>query len=344
MSTRRLSVEPFFKYLLTWLDEHTVQDAPVGSYMRRTLDPQLRCVDAYSSADAADICYTIGILPLEAAAREEWAAVLQSFQEPESGLFSDPSHHTDHTTAYAIAALELLDARPVFRLTAYDKLKSQGAIESFLDNLDWENNPWQVGHRGAGVASSLAITWEAGKEWFDAYFDWLDGEHDPQTGFLRKGVKNKRVPSHHPDDIAPILPAMAGTFHFHFVYHHFRRPFPYPEAMIDNTLKLQLEDGTFHSPGSFGFAELDAVFSLGRAVRQCGHRFDEVMQALEKLAVSAVGWANDPQWLGEQKAHLDDTHWMAGVVFCLAELQTLVPGLIDSPVPMKNVLDRRPFV
>jgi hypothetical protein len=340
----RLSIEPFFDRLKDWLEEHRIPDSPAGSYVRRTLDAGKRRVDAYSPADVADICYAIGALPLDGTSRDEWIGVLRSFQDPATGLWGGGDHHIDHTTAYAIAALELFDARPEHPLKAYDGLKRPGALEQWLESLDWEGGPWQVGHRGAGVASSFAITGEADKDWFDRYFAWLDAEHDPATGFLRKGVANKRVPSHHPDDIAPILPAMAGTFHFHFVYHHFRHPFPYPEAMIDNTLMLQQEDGAFYSPGGFGFPELDAVFSLGRAVRQCGYRFGEVMASLEKLAVSAVSWVNDADWMGRQRGQLDDTHWMAGVVFCLAELQTLVPGLIDSPVPMRNVLDRRPFV
>lgn len=339
----RLSIEPFVGYLGGWLEAHRAPDLPEGSYYRRTLDAESRRVDVYSSADVADVRYAVGDFPLEDAVRGEWISVLRSFQDPATGLFPNEIHHVDHSTAYAIAALELFDARPEHRLSAYDGLKHPGALEDWLESLEWEENAWNVGHRGAGVASSFAITGEADRDWFDRYFAWLDAEHDPSTGFLRKGIANKRVGSHHPDEIAPILPAMAGTFHFHFVYHHLRRPFPYPEAMIDNTLKLQLEDGTFHSPGVFGFAELDAVFSLGRAARQCGHRFDDVLAALRRLARSAVGWVNDEGWLAANR-QLDDTHHMAGVVFCLAELQTLAPGLIDSPTPMRNVLDRRPFV
>jgi hypothetical protein len=341
--TKRLSLDPFFDHLHAWLDAHRLPDRPEGSYVRCTRDAASRMVDSYSSADVAAICYSTGKLSLDPSTRDEWTSVLQSFQDPETGLYHAEPHHADHTTAYAIAALELFDARPKYRLAAYDSLKTRAGLESFLDSLDWVHIWSGAGHRGAGVASSFAITREVAKPWFDAYFDWLDREHDPQTGFLRRGVSNPRAGSAHADDVATLLPKMAGTFHFHFVYNHFHRPFPFPEAMIDSTLRLQLDSGTFASPSDFGFADLDAAFTLGRALRQCGHRFAEVMTALERLAAAAVAWANDPKWL-ESQPNLDNTHVMAGVVFCLAELQTLVPGLIESPMPMRSVLDRRPFV
>ena len=40
----------------------------------------------------------------------------------------------------------------------------------------------------------------------------------------------------------------------------------------------------------------------------------------------------------------NDLHMLFGAVCALAELQQALPGLITSTVPLKLVLDRRPFI
>ena len=41
---------------------------------------------------------------------------------------------------------------------------------------------------------------------------------------------------------------------------------------------------------------------------------------------------------------LNDLHMLFGAVCCLAELQLALPGEVDTTVPLKLVLDRRPFI
>ena len=72
----------------------------------------------YGCADAANLLYTLGDFPGEPAGRAEWVAALREMQNPVTGLFSEPTHHTLHTTAHCIAALELFDALPLYPLTA----------------------------------------------------------------------------------------------------------------------------------------------------------------------------------------------------------------------------------
>ncbi len=63
----------------------------------------------YGCADAANILYTIGEFPKDAEERSAWVQTLQSFQNPKTGLFQEPTHHFIHTTAHCAAALELFD-------------------------------------------------------------------------------------------------------------------------------------------------------------------------------------------------------------------------------------------
>ena len=91
---------------------------------------------------------------------------LQRFQDPETGLFREDSHDPIHTTAHCLAALELFDAGPRHPLRALAPLAAPGALEDFLDGLDWRGDPWRESHRGAGV---YAARWLAGE--CDANFE-----------------------------------------------------------------------------------------------------------------------------------------------------------------------------
>lgn len=44
------------------------------------------------------------------------------------------------------------------------------------------------------------------------------------------------------------------------------------------------------------------------------------------------------------KTHFDDLNMLFGAMCAVAEMQLALPGEIKSTIPMKNVLDRRPFI
>ena len=69
-------------------------------------------LNEYGCADAANILYMVGAFPCDPVERQAWIDTLQGFQDPETGLFTEATHHPYHTTAHCIAALELFDARP----------------------------------------------------------------------------------------------------------------------------------------------------------------------------------------------------------------------------------------
>ena len=58
----------------------------------------------YGCADAANILYTIGQFPT-GKKREESLNALLDLQDPATGLFSEPTHHTIHTTAHCSRGL-----------------------------------------------------------------------------------------------------------------------------------------------------------------------------------------------------------------------------------------------
>ena len=91
-----------------------------------------------------------------------------------------------------------------------------------------------------------------------------------------------------------------------------------------------------------GFMEIDWIFAMNRASRQTAHRFDEVKTLLRDHAEKFIPWLDslDPQ----THDGMNDLHMLFGAVCAVAELQLALPGEIESTVPLKNVLDRRPFV
>ncbi len=306
-------------------------------------------MNPYGCADAANILYTTGRFPSDPQERQFWVGALQGLQNAESGLFEEPTHHPIHTTAHCIAALELFDARPHYPLKALHDLLRPHELSAFLDRLDWRGHPWIESHRGAGLYAALVLAGEVNMEWEERYFTWLWEESDPQTGLLAKGRIRPNPAG------GGLFPYLAGTFHYLFNLEYARRPLRYPEQLVDTCLDLYRRGETVQVPltaperrGEYplgkqlSFAEVDWVYSLNRAVRQCGRRFGEARQALEEFASEYI-----PFLLGidpELDPDFDDLHLLFGGLCCLAELQQALPGLIKTQRPLRLVLDRRPFI
>jgi hypothetical protein len=309
-----------------------------GIYARWTIAGEGRTLgpNPYGCADAANLAYTLSRLPH--AWRERFAAVdtLQRFQDRETGLWLEATHHPLHVTAHCLAALELFDARPRHPLADLAPLRDPHAVAGFLDGLDWKNNPWTASHQGAGLYAALWLAAETTPSWEEAYFGWLARECDPATGLWRRGA----LPGGR-DAARWCFPHLAGTFHYLFCFEHARRPHPHPAALVDTCLAARAAEA-FPLARSVGFAELDWVYCLVRALRQSHHRAPEARAALRDLAGEYVAFLTglDP----ERDPGLDDLHALLGAASALAELQAALPGELESERPLRLVLDRRPFV
>jgi len=331
-------------------------------------------INVYGCADAANILYTIGSFPAEPQEREAFIDVLQSFQDPDTGLFKDPTHHEFHTTAHCVAALELFDARPKYPLRAFADLKSKNNLESFLDNLDWNGDPWHESQKGAGLYTAMVLSDEVGSDWEDWYFNWLWRETDPETGLWRKGYITGGK-----GRTAPIFHHLAGTFHYLFTLEYARRPFRYPHKIVDTCLKIYYtrafpkfdflysdqylrksslcsdttnlisssekdgSHGVITLGRSISFAEIDWVYCLNRSCRQSGYRFEEVHATLREFAEGYLRYLTE-EVNPDTDDRFNDLHWLFGTICALAELQQALPGFIKTKKPLKLVLDRRPFI
>jgi hypothetical protein len=314
----------------------------LGRYARflgeqRTKRPGGADVNPYGCAAAACVQYTTGHFPRDPAERAAAIGVLQANQSPETGLFSEPSHHAWHATAYVPAALELFDAAPVHPLHGLHPLLAPGGIEKLLDSLDWVKSPWGQAHLGAGSFAALFVTGEAPLAWQDRYFAWLWEEQDPSSGLWRKGCQ----PANGVAGSAPFFHHLASSFHYLFNHVIARRPVRHPAPMIDSALRVRREKLQALGTGP-GFSELDWVYCLTRPVRQCGHRFDEVQAEVRSFAGEYA--RNLLAHVASRPAPFEDLHALNGTMSAFAELQQAVPGLLRTERPLKLILDRRPFI
>lgn len=290
----------------------------------------------YGCADAANILYTLDRFPRDLAWRAGFVEHLRGFQSAEDGLFREATHDPIHTTAHCLAALELFDAGPVHALSGLEPLLDPDALVAFLESLDWRTNPWIESHRGAGLYAALHLAWATTPEWEDRYFAWLEAAGDPATGLPRGDTLGE---GQRRDWF--VFPALAGAFHYLFDTLHARRPIPHASALVDTC--LDIEARSLHPlGGSVGFAEIDWVYCLHRAVRQSGRRREEARTALERVAGRYLPYLCDLD--PERDPGLDDLHALFGAVCAVAELQLALPGRVITARPWRLVLDRRPFI
>ena len=294
-------------------------------------------INPYACADAANLLYTIGEFPREVEQRRRWVETLRGLQDPETGLFREATHHEIHTTAQCVAALELFDAGPAHPLRALSELTHVEGMERLLESLDWSGNPWMESHKGAGMYAALVLAGETTVEWEDRYFEWLWEETDPATGLFRKGCVK---PVRH-DDVESVFPHIAGTFHYLFNHEYACRQIRYPKAVVDTCLEV-FGSKTYPLGSRLGFAEMDWLYCLTRSMRQCGHRYDDYRSVLASFSDDYLPFLLqlDP----DRDDDLNDLHVLFGVVCCLAELQSALPGQIRTERPLRLVLDRRPFI
>lgn len=306
-----------------------------GKYARYVYGRTKLEVNEYGCADAANILYTIGEFPKDIEERKLWIETLQSMQDEKTGLFYEETHYPLHTTAHCLAALELFDALPKYPLSDLEKYKSKEHLYAFLEDLDWKNDPWDSSHKGAGIYAALNLAEEASNEWNQWYFEWLWNEADSDTGLWRKGCVDK--------ESSFIIHSMAGTFHYLFNHEYAKMPLRYPEKLIDTCLYMYEKHLRHENFGKkTGFTEVDWVYCITRALRQCNHRYEECVNVIRGFADEYLDFLLSVD--SETSQAFDDIHGLFGTLCCVAELQQFLPGYIYTEKPLKLVLDRRPFI
>lgn len=329
----KINIDPIIEKTRQSINMHKLPEK--GFYKRYIYaSPEASAANEYGVADAANLLYTINDMPTDPQEQGAIVAALRSFQHSDTGLFCEPTHHPYHCTAHCTAALELFDAQPLYDIKELEKYESISSISGFLSSLGWEK--CDSAHLGAGIFSAMLLTKRMSLEWQNAFFDYLDDNIDTKYGVSLSGaVDTKNVPRWR---------YMGDWFHFLFCYHACHRAFPCARQNVDFCIDLYKENDF---PESFGrgqrFLDIDWAFSIYRSSVQEGYRTDEVKELLRAFAKKMTDYLfespiskEEPQW--------NDMHLMFGSICAIAELQTALPGELLSTRPLRQVLDRRPFI
>lgn len=266
--------------------------------------------DLYGMIDAVYILFTLDRLGdlTTRASREVWAGRILACQD-EAGWFSLRNHRghpREHATAYAVGALRLLEveegesyldrvrpfegirailsSRPAF-LKWIRRMGFNGLGDIPKKNVGW-HHVWRGSHVGGGVPAALGMMrdyvdgWWPGQvsldEWFGWYFDWLDSEVNPSTGFWQRAFWNLVVRR-------PTIIDLGGATHFLWVYEAYGRRFRFPARIIESTISLQRPTGLYREHPYC--IDLDANFCIIRSYLQLP---PDIQREMQPMVIQAV--------------------------------------------------------
>lgn len=295
--------------------------------------PGLTTPALYGIADMADVLYTIGALHPTAAERAEWKSAFELFQNHDTGWFLAPGSGlaTQHNTAFALAAMQLLDLSPRYPVKMEAKYSN---IRAYLESLNWRTGVYSGSHQGAGVGSIYTLVPALRSPgWFAEYFSTCDSLFDASNGLMGRGKPAK-------GDIDQV----GGTFHYSFIYEYFNRQMPYPEQRIDTVLGLQRPDG-YWNPRNPLWMTLDAIYLMTRTLRYCPHRFADVQTSVRKIMGVLQQAFYSPEGRKKMFAKGQAVHSLTAAISIAAEAQQFLGAReVITNWPLKLVLDRRPFI
>ncbi|MCU0845102.1 MAG: hypothetical protein MUC76_09275 [Spirochaetes bacterium] len=293
--------------------------------------------DSYGTTDMLISRYIMGDLDLTEKKKDEWASVINRFQRSD-GWYSRTHtfHHREHTTAYAVAALRLIDRRPSGPMSWSAKiLADRRSMERWINGINW-SIIWPGSHIVSGVPAALAMTGEGNVDFYDWYFDWLDRAADPESGFWCRGLVHRlgliRRPTKH---------EMGGAFHMYYVYEYFARKWRYPEKIVDHTLRLQHSNGLWDSDVTYCI-DLDGVYCLTRSSRNAGsYRKDDVYRACVRYLETAEKILNDREFFLKRYRN---SHILTGALAAVAECGLFFPERVKTARPWRQSLDTACFI
>lgn len=293
----------------------------------------------YGTTDVLFCRAIMNVLDLTGEEKDSWAKSINQFQKPENGWYKKKytwNHSKQHTTAYAVAALHLIDRRPAFDFAWKENLlANEKNMNRWIERIPW-SIIWPGSHIVSGVPAILAMLGEGTEAFFDWYFDWLDREADPNSGFWCRGWVHKlgiiSTPTKH---------EMGGAFHMYFVYEYLNRKWPYPKKIIDHSLRLQLPSGLWDKNVTYCI-DLDGIYNMTRSNQIAGgYREDEIRKSCIRYLEAAELILNDRDYFFE---HYTNTHILPGALGAIAECQKFYPELVKTSTPWVQTLDKACFI
>lgn len=321
----------FVRWILDEFEPSVRLPGGAGRYARQ---PGQTTPALYGVADMACTLYTIGALRPSPTQRAEWEQAFELFQNHSTGWFREKEPVTlspQHNTAFALAAMQLLDLTPRFSVKM-DKEYSDP--RTYLNTLNWRTGVYSDSHKGAGIGSIYTLVPALhSTEWFSEYLSTCDDLFDAKNGLMGRDKPAS-------GDIDQV----GGTFHYSFLYEFFNRQMPYPEKRIDTVLGLQRPDG-YWSPGNHLWMTLDAIFLMTRTLRYCPHRFEDVQASVRRILGVLQQDVFSPDGRKRTFSKSEGVHSLTAAISIAAEAQQFLGAQeVLTDWPLKLVLDRRPFI
>lgn len=345
LTSKKYDINTFLGYLKEWVDQFNIKEES-GYYSVELGD------DSPSLYGICDTIFNLKITNLldeylienPSENIESWKSVIQSYQNPNTGWFKEGFfnygfHFKEHSSAFSTAALRLIGGEPEYSFKIREKLSTKKKVFKWLKKgPEWGLLYWPGSHRGGGIAAIFATLGSRSypdPDFFDWYFEWLDQHADPEVGFWRLGwihkIMGERLTKNE----------LGGAVHYYWIYKFLDHPIPYPRKVINSTLNLQNEWGTWDTPESYCI-DLDAIFCLLRCAEQLNdYRKEDIEYAIEKYLSYVIPNMNKKDYFFK---HYKNTHKLTGYLCTLAEINKYYPELIQSDKTLTQTLDITPWI
>lgn len=298
------------------------------------------------NCDAIEIAAALGQVP-PLLPPQEWVDILQSTQDPASGLPIDPwkPNHPgaslarlgDANTQYQILsigyALQCLDAHFRHPIRAAHEMPATAMVD-LLDRLPWRDRAWAS---GAWVDALATALWMNQRHFglegpIATLCDWLARNARPETGVWGLSPDGQ-------DWLQPVNGLYRLTRGCHL---QFGLPAPYPEAAIDTVLAHVHRHGGFERDKVNACNLLDTIHPLWWLSRQTDHRRAEILSYAERqVGLICARWADgagfgfamgDPPGLQGTEMWLSVLHFAADALG-LSQVWPYHPKGVHRPAP-----------
>lgn len=236
-----------------------------------------------------------------------WASYLNSFQNPEDGLYYDPALAGDayehigvwnegwgkhHLMSHMVIALARLGHKPIYPLKYLEKYFDTDFLKRWMNSFDFSGDVWTA----SNYFMNLYTVLEYARDFMDepraidsisTMIQWLIDRQNPATGMWH---------NHKMSDLDHLgrLKVVRAAYHFYPLFEYEGRSIPYSDKIVDTILPLQNRWGgwTVENGNSGACEDIDAIEPLIRCAYACPERAEEIKAAVRRAMVWQLSCRN----------------------------------------------------